>query len=138
MSQHLQFRDGPSDTYNFPVQDSPTVGRTTPQFSAGNSQGSPSSLSDTGYRYVVAGVKDCPPSHSNDAFGQDASQGDPESVTDKYVREPKPRDHNAYEAWFLETVSRRAVAHSRNGALYFSEGRRASITQRASRRFTGL
>ncbi|KFY24047.1 hypothetical protein V493_05471 [Pseudogymnoascus sp. VKM F-4281 (FW-2241)] len=50
MSQHLQFRDGPSDTYNFPVQDSPTVGRTIPQSSAGNPQGSPSSLSDTGYR----------------------------------------------------------------------------------------
>ncbi|OBT93370.1 hypothetical protein VE01_08751 [Pseudogymnoascus verrucosus] len=50
MSQHLQFRDGPSDTYNFPVQDSPTVGRTIPQSSVGNPQGSPSSLSDTGYR----------------------------------------------------------------------------------------
>ncbi|KFY44803.1 hypothetical protein V494_01289 [Pseudogymnoascus sp. VKM F-4513 (FW-928)] len=50
MSQHLQFRDGHSDTYNFPVQDSPTVGRTTPQSSAGNPQGSPSSSSDTGYR----------------------------------------------------------------------------------------
>ncbi len=61
MSQHLQFRDGTSDTYNFPVQDSPTVGRTIPQSSAGSSQGSPSSLSDTGYRYVVAGVQDSPP-----------------------------------------------------------------------------
>ncbi|KFY58445.1 hypothetical protein V496_06127 [Pseudogymnoascus sp. VKM F-4515 (FW-2607)] len=50
MSQHLQFRDGPSDTYNFPVQDSPTVGRIIPQSSAGSPQGSPSSLSDTGYR----------------------------------------------------------------------------------------
>lgn len=60
MSQHLQFRDGPSDTYNFPVQDSPTVGRIIPQSSPGNPQGSPSSLSDTGYRYVVTGVKDFP------------------------------------------------------------------------------
>lgn len=103
MSQHLQFRDGPSDTYNFPVQDSPTVGRIIPQSSAGNPQGSPS-LSDTGYRYVVAGVKDFPPPLTYDAFGQDASQGDSESVTDEHVRKPEPRDHDPYEAWLLETV----------------------------------
>lgn len=104
MSQHLQFRDGPSDTYNFPVQDSPTVGRTIPQSSAGNTQGSPSSLSDTGYRYVEADVKDSPPL-TYDAFGQDASQDDPESVTDKHVCESEPRDHDSYEVWLLETVS---------------------------------
>lgn len=104
MSQHLQFRDGPSDTYNFPVQDSPTVGRTIPQSSVGNPQGSPSSLSDTGYRYVVVGVKDSLPL-SDDAFGQDASQGDPESFTDEHICKPEPRDHDAYEAWLLQTVS---------------------------------
>lgn len=53
----------------------------------------------------MAGVKDFPPPLTYDAFGQDASQGDSESVTDEHVRKPEPRDHNPYEVWLLETVS---------------------------------
>lgn len=97
MSQHLQFRDGTSDTYNFPVQDSPTIGRTLPQSSSATSQGGPSPLSETGHRYVVSSVEEAPPSNTNQAFEQDALQGDPEPITVEHVRESESYDYYAYE-----------------------------------------